>query len=359
MEAMQLGSDTKKETAIRRVQGGSLEDRSSVYASVGALCTMLSAKFPPTDAEPWDRTGLLVGDPHNPISRVAIALDPTVSAIHDAHDAGCNLLVTHHPAFLEPPTAIIADATRSYTGSIVFEAVRSNVALANYHTALDVSVEARNVLPRMLGLVPYDVLEPIGSPQARDGEDSSLHTLVKGYGHMCRVEARNVLPRMLGLVPYDVLEPIGSPQARDGEDSSLHTLVKGYGHMCRVHDDDPLTLSTLAARCTSVFGKPPRVWGSFSKPVHRVCTWTGSAGNAARMCLAQSMDVLICGEIKYHDALEAAELGLSLIELGHDISELPLATILAQAVLDCGIHSDDVVIINQNGNWQTPESRRV
>ncbi len=312
MEAMQLGSDTKKETAIRRVQGGSLEERSGIYASVGALCTMLSAKFPPTDAEPWDRTGLLVGDPHNPISRVAIALDPTVSAIHDAHDAGCNLLVTHHPAFLEPPTAIIADATRSYTGSIVFEAVRSNVALANYHTALDVSVEARNVLPRMLGLVPYDVLDPIGSPQARDGEDSSLHT-----------------------------------------------LVKGYGHMCRVHDDDPLTLSTLAARCTSVFGKPPRVWGSFSKPVHRVCTWTGSAGNAARMCLAQSMDVLICGEIKYHDALEAADLGLSLIELGHDISELPLATILAQAVLDCGIHSDDVVIINQNGNWQTPESRRV
>ncbi len=297
-------------TFLSRVDGSSLGQRCEAPLSIGMLCARLSARFPAADAESWDRTGLSVGDPCVPLARAAIALDPTLKAIREAREAGCNLLLTHHPAFLEPPFAIVADPRISYTGSIAYQAVASGVALANFHTSLDVSIEARCALPSMLGLSVDAVLEPISN---------------RGCGEA---------------------DGVALPQ-------------KGYGHICAVSAADPMTLGTLGARCLSVFGRPPRIWGDIDAPIRTICTWTGSAGGAGRRCLEAGVDVLICGELKYHEALELRDLGLSVIELGHDVSELPLTAILAQAVLDCGMRSEDICILKQNDNWQTPESRRV
>ncbi len=46
---------------------------------------------------------MTVGDPARLVTGVAVALDPTVEAIENAANAGANVLVTHHPAFLQPP----------------------------------------------------------------------------------------------------------------------------------------------------------------------------------------------------------------------------------------------------------------
>lgn len=302
-----------EDTRLSKVGESTLEARFDTPISVGMLCNRLLSRFPEADAEPWDRTGLLVGDPLATVTRVAIALDPTIEAVRDAHLAGCNVLLTHHPVFLDPPAAFVRDVNVSYSGSVTFEAVSAGVALMNFHTALDVSAEARGALPAMLGLEPCAVLEPLGSSDRRSS---------------------------------------GASAAMDG-------LPKGYGHICRIDGEDPLSLTTLSARCVSVFGRTPRVWGDMDASVASVCTWTGSAGSAARRCISAGVDALICGEIKYHDAVEARDSGLCVIELGHDVSELPLTAILARAVLGCGIDQGDVCMLNQHGNWQTPESRRV
>ena len=56
----------------------------------------------------------------------------------------------------------------------------------------------------------------------------------------------------------------------------------------------------------------------------------GSAGNVVEACVAEKVDCLICGEVRYHAALDAAQAGLDIIEVGHDASELPLTAILAR-----------------------------
>ena len=68
--------------------------------TVGELEQALLELFPASDAESWDRTGLLVGDPRAVISGVAVALDATPRAVRAAQHIGANVLVTHHPAFL-------------------------------------------------------------------------------------------------------------------------------------------------------------------------------------------------------------------------------------------------------------------
>ena len=76
--------------------------------TVGGLYEHLDATIPFAWAEPWDRVGLLVGDSATVVSRVLVSLDPTNAALDRASVEGANVLVTHHPAFLDPLEAVVA-----------------------------------------------------------------------------------------------------------------------------------------------------------------------------------------------------------------------------------------------------------
>ena len=86
----------------------------------------------------------------------------------------------------------------------------------------------------------------------------------------------------------------------------------------------------------------------------KIVTNTGSVGrlddevSVLQAIIDKKCDCIICGEIKYHDAVELLERGISIIELGHDVSELPLCDVLKESLESCGIASKDIVMINQN-----------
>lgn len=284
---------------LARVSSGTLSAPKS-QLTIGQLERALLQRFPAADAEEWDRTGLLIGDPARTVTGVACALDPTVAAIEAAAAAGANVLLTHHPAFLTPPTSFKPGASVAENpGAGVYRAIELGVALMNFHTALDVSHEAQAMLPGMLGLTCHGVVEPIAGDET------------KGYGQLCS--------------------------------------LKG----------ETLTLSQLAARCTSVFGRAPRVWGNLSRDMKRIVTCTGAAGPTVRKSYEAHADCLIAGEVKYHDALDFSTAGLCIIELGHDTSELPFAGVLAGAARDAGVPADGVIIVGQNDNWTHPETMRL
>lgn len=270
--------------------------------TVGQLERAMLCRFPREDAEEWDRTGLLVGDPAALVTGVAVALDVTREAIEAAARAGANVLLTHHPAFIDPPAAFSPSyAVAAAPGVNVFAAASKGVALMGFHTALDASVAAGRVLPNMLG---FD-FERVLVPRASD--------LCKGYGQLCAVRAA----------------------------------------------DKPFKLAHLAARCTSVFGRKPRVWGDLAQPLDHVVMANGSAGEVVGAALAAGAECLVCGEIKYHAALDAAQAGLSIVELGHDVSELPLCALLAQAAIDAGVPADAMLMIDQGENWTLPDATRI
>lgn len=272
--------------------------------TIGGLEKALLKEFPAEDAEKWDRTGLLVGERSLPVTRVAVALDATPGAVAAAAEAGANVLLTHHPAFLEAPDAFAPEASALESpGAVVWAAIRNQVALMDFHTALDVSPAAARVLPGMLGL---------------------KFTL-------------------------RFAEPLEGSRR------------KGYGQICEVPDNDgePETLARLAARCMAVFGRAPRVWGDPDAAVRRVVTATGSAASLAPALVAAGVDAVICGEMKYHTALELAAARVAVIELGHDVSELPLVAVLAEALARAGVPAEAVTLVDQSENWWTPEAVRV
>lgn len=285
-------------------QGGKLLSKTDRHHTVGGLEAYLFKMFPAKTAEPWDRTGLLVGDRACPVTKVAVTLDPTPRAIEEAAKAGANVLLTHHPAFLTAPDSFEpAPSVALNPGAGVVAALKQGVALMDFHTALDVSRQAQTVLPGMLDL-HYEgkVLAPIE-------ESVSL-----GYGQICTVSAKEL---------------------------------------------ETQPLAHIAARCTAVFGRAPRVWGPLDANVRSVVTATGSASNVGMRALEAGIDCLICGELHYHDALDLAQAGLCIIELGHDVSEFPLTAVLADAVASYGIASDRVIIVDQTNNWTYPETIRL
>ena len=267
---------------------------------VGDLEQALLKRFPREDACDWDRMGLLVGDPGALITGVAVALDPTVDAMYEAAAAGANVLLTHHPVYLDPPANVLRYTAKGHdaSGSIVYAAVSQGINCINFHTALDFSVEGLAVLPKMLRLKAVEPFEPLESD------------------------------------PF-----------------------KGFGMLCEA-DEENLALDALASRCLAVFGRMPRVWGNPNAQIGSVVTAGGSAGDLLDGCVDRGIDCLICGEVKYHDALDACGSGLCIIELGHDVSELPFTGVLVQAALDAGVKEEDITVLNQNNNWHTPESIR-
>ena len=265
--------------------------------TVGQLETLLLEQFPARDAESWDVTGLTVGDPGQVAGKVAVALDQTVDAVLRAKKAGANVLLTHHPTFLQPPQVFKPKGhAPAGPGAVVWEAVAQGVALMNFHTAFDVSAQAQRVFPSLLGLTQTGLLQPL----AHDG--------AKGYGQVCLSQT-------------------------------------------------PLTLGQLAHRAAEAFGSTPRVWGSMEDVLGTVVCCSGSAGSFGQAALDAGATCLVCGEVGYHRALDLSCAGLRIIEVGHDKSELPFAKLLGQAAVAVGVPSDCIVLISQDTNWRVPDSQ--
>jgi putative NIF3 family GTP cyclohydrolase 1 type 2 len=115
------------------------------------------------------------------------------------------------------------------------------------------------------------------------------------------------------------------------------------------------TLETLAVLAAGTFNVTPTVWGDPSTAVSKVATATGSAGALIGEVLSSGAQVLVAGEVRYHDALDAVESGLCVIELGHDVSEWPLVDLLRESVVGVsGLDPDLVHVLPATPGWWTP-----
>ncbi|HET6351176.1 MAG TPA: Nif3-like dinuclear metal center hexameric protein [Coriobacteriia bacterium] len=350
--------------------------------------------FPFERAEGWDRGGLLAGDPDREVTGVVLALDPTISALSDAASMGANVLVTHHPVFLEPPKTLKPGAG---PGGVVFAALDAGIALINCHTNLDRDAQGQRLIPEALGLSPVAPLErgsmpmslvtvyvPEGAREAvtaamagagagRIGDYTGCNFTDNGVGRFtpstdaapcvgapgtpseaeeARVEmvcargaATSVLAAAIAAHPYE--EPLVTVS-----DVAIARNGAAMGMVC---DAGSVTLRELVERCASTFGVTPRVWGDPDTTISRLVTSTGSAGALLREVRACGAQALVAGEVRYHDALDAMESGLAIVELGHDVSEWPLVTLLERVVRGIdGLDPDTIVSLPATAAWWTP-----
>jgi dinuclear metal center YbgI/SA1388 family protein len=355
----------------------------------------LAQAFPREWAEDWDRVGLLAGDPDREITRVLVTLDPTRSAIARAASMGANVLLTHHPAALSMPERLTRG--RGSAGTL-FAALDAGVALIAEHTNLDRAPEGVATLPKLLGL---DAIKPIerslqpmtrvcvyAPPESADAIVDAMSAV--GAGRIGAYERCAFSDAGVGrFTPLPGSSPcagaVGIPSRADELRIEMvcappaTTAVIAAARSCHPYEEPlivtepvaiarssarmgmqcelkaPATLAEMAATAAAAFGVTPRVWGSRSRAVRTCVTATGSAGSLLPDVFASGADALVCGEVRYHDALDAAEAGLSIIEVGHDVSEWPLVAVLGLAArTTLGLSAEMVEIETPTAGWWTP-----
>ena len=119
---------------------------------------LLDSWYDPRWAEPWDRVGLVCGDPDAEVRRIHLAVDPVAAVVDEAVEAGAHLLVVHHPLLLTPVSSVAATTPQ---GRVLHRLITSGTALFTAHTNADVPDEGVNAaLAAAVGLVDAEVLDP-------------------------------------------------------------------------------------------------------------------------------------------------------------------------------------------------------
>lgn len=98
----------------------------------------------------------------------------------------------------------------------------------------------------------------------------------------------------------------------------------------------PETLEQFAKRAETVFHARVAVSGAPEKVVSRVAVMGGSGGGSVRLAAEQKADLLLTGELKHSDALDAQMLGLGLVVAGHYETEaVVLEPLMKRLQNDC------------------------
>ena len=122
---------------------------------VNDVFSFLDELAPFSYAMDFDNSGLLVGDPAQPVKKILVALDCTASVVQLAKESGAQLIVTHHPVIFSPIQSVTAE-------SIVYQLVSSGISVICAHTNLDLARDGVNdQLAQRLGLKCVEGLTPI------------------------------------------------------------------------------------------------------------------------------------------------------------------------------------------------------
>ena len=207
--------------------------------------------------EPWDNSGLLVGDFSQDISKIALSIDVD-EALIDSLDEN-TLLITHHPIIFGGLKQL---EFSKYPANLIHKMIRKNISNIAMHTNFD-------------------------------------QTHLNDY----------VATEVLG---YKILK-------KDGFVAYLEV------------DED---FDTFATKVSAAFGLSHARCVKCSDRVKKVALTTGSGCSLMRGIEA---DCFLTGDVKYHDAMEAKSINLSLIDIGHYESERFFAQILQKHLKNLGL----------------------
>lgn len=249
-------------------------------------------------AESWDKVGLHIGDPGRPVRRVLLALDLTASAIEAACSQQADLILCHHPPIFSPLAGLRADRPSEW---LPVRALQANMAVAALHTNLDaVPGGVADQFASLIGLQDVTTFVPLDS-------ETGPVTAVPG-----QLESASRMASAWTLA---------------------YPSPPGFGRCGLL--PKPFTLTELAGLLRQRLASPwLMVAAPHGRPVRRITVCPGSYdGSWTPLAMAQGTEVLVTGEIKYHDRLMLTEAGIPVIAVGHDVSERvvlsPLAELLA------------------------------
>ena len=348
------------------------------------LAGLIHRLAPPDLALDWDNSGLQVGDWDQPVTRLGLALDATLATVALARDAGCDLLLTHHPLIFQPLKSL---DRKSGPGAVIWAAQAAGLGVFALHTNWDqaaggvagaladhLELEAgRPLVPAGRELYKLVVFVHFGHEDsvkaalfeigagvlggyertwfAAPGEGgfqvpAQGHPFIGRPGHEARARENRLevlLPASLANEAALAVRRAHPYEEPAFEFHSIKIFPPGQGLGLLAHWNPPRDLFEELERRPEFAGfkwagpKPGRIG--------RLALLPGSGGSYAALARRLGAEALITGDVGYHQALEAEALGLTVVDLGHFETEWPglrrlaerLAALLAGSGVVCQV----------------------
>ena len=352
------------------------------------LITALDAIAPTRFAESWDNVGLLAGDPQQSVSKAMLTIDYTRGVADEAKAAGADAVIAYHPPIFSPVKRLTADSS----AGLVFDAVRRGVAIYSPHTAIDVAPGGTNdMLADALGLPdegrqPLRIVQPKASqyklvtfvpkdalPRVSEalfaagaghiGNYSHCSFQIDGRGTFVGEEGTNPTigqsgrlettaeVRLETVLPIARLnDALAALRASHPYEEPAFDLVQlasppektGQGRIGSL--EQPVARRELLERIKAALNLDRLlVAGPVDGVASRLACCAGSCGDILDDAIAQRADVYLTGEMKHHEALRAAAVGMTVVCTLHSNSERAVLRRLADR-LRTALPSLDILI---------------
>ncbi|MBU2701521.1 dinuclear metal center YbgI/SA1388 family protein [Sporomusaceae bacterium BoRhaA] len=323
-------------------------------------------------AEEWDSVGLMVGNPDRQVRNVWTTLDVTLELVEAAVEAKVDMIVSHHPLIFK---AIKRLDTSTVSGKIMEKLMQGNIAVFSAHTNLDCAVGGVNdILAQMLHLqdiqlltvnrseklvkfvvfVPKDYEQVVFAAITKAGAGhigryshctfassgtgtflplEDTHPFIGRQGSLARVDEmrmETILPERL-IIP--VLEAMHAVHPYEEVAYDLYPLYNqlqttGLG---RIGTIQPVSLRNFSQQVKQLLHTDVvSMVGRSDQMIHTVAVCGGSGADLIKQAKKNGADVFVTGDVKYHDALDAAALDLAIIDAGHYPTEQPVVARLSQ-----------------------------
>lgn len=359
---------------------------------VQGIADAVDALAPRRFAEGWDNVGLLLGDPAAEVSRVLLALDVRDSTVALAVNGGYNVIVAHHPLIFKPLKSLRADTP---LGRKLAALLAHGIAVIAAHTNLDTAPGGVNdVLADRLGLDP-DTCAPLAAKHdpwlklavfvpAEHAERVRRALFDAGAGRLGKyseasfsVSGRGTFKPQVGAQPFlgavgeratveeerlEVILPAVRERAVVRALLAAHPYEMPAFDLCALRNTSPLTdyglgrvgrlpqpvsLATFVERVRESLSTPVRVAASRPLDAVRVRTVGLCGGSGAEFIDAAKFagcDVYVTGDVRYHEAQHACELGLPVVDAGHFATEQPVVPVLANRLRE--LLDDDRLVLD-------------
>ncbi len=317
-------------------------------------------------AQSWDNVGLLVGNRERPLRKALLTIDVTKAVIAEAKKLKADLILSYHPVIWDGLKQVLADGP----SHLVYELIRSNIAVFSIHTALDVVPGGVNDgLAEMLGMkntrplgdyveyapqencklivfVPVEALAKVANAVFAAGagtignyQKCGFHT--DGAGTFLPMEGAKPAIGKRGkfetveemrfetIVPVDKLDAVvAALKAAHPYETPAFDIFKlfGYGNtfgLGRIGRlGRPARVAELIERIKQhTEAKAVGLVGAPNKLVKTAAVCAGTCGSIINTVIAGGADLYLTGELQHHRALAAQEAGLTCICLSHTVSE--------------------------------------
>lgn len=231
----------------------------------------------------WDNVGLLVGDMDKEIKKILVALDVDEHVVAEAREFGADMIITHHPIMFNPINTMTESDPQQ-------RAIRAMCKYDICHYAAHTNIDCASG-----GLNDY-------------------------------------LAKKLELEDICIFETTAENA--------------GFGRCAKLKDEK--TLEDMLLLCKKSLNLADvRYVGDLTRKISTVVVNSGSGSDCLDKCIAEGVDLLITGDLKYNVARCAYENDTSIIDAGHYGTEI-IFTELVSAYLKKGLQNVDINISKAN-----------